>query len=314
MNYKQCLNLFRVIAGLVILLGGGCGSGENAGKGVLENDLQNAGAKARTVLPTLEKGLEYRRYVVVGDRQAMALRALRAYVLAADADEAGITPAGFPGMARREVLRANGFRLIPVPMTAVEQLVRSFGAERIHDSTWLGQATDWLAVARGPSIHGTRIFSIGNDTLSYNEGQFRLLLRAYVVPFPERTIIRLEFLPQWYFELRKYFSLEPSAGPLSGELFGELGWALNLDGTTAAVLICEDPLVDWTAAEEAVKDSGADDANDEGEEAKINGLPAVGPEPIPIRTLGEEVLQSADGRRRLVIIFLPYLGDSANAD
>ncbi len=323
MHDRLGVNLLGMFAGLLMLWGGGCGANRGAPSGINEGDPeQDAGAVAKASLPSLEKGLEYRRQVVMGKRAAAVVRGLLPYELNAEADGLGVTPSGFPNHAQRATMRANGFRLLPVPMDELAGLVESFGEEAIHDSTWLGQASDWMMLANGPAIEGTRIFSIGGDTHSYNEGEFRLLGRAYMVPFPDRTLIRLEFLPQWFFEMRNDFSMQPGAGRLAGELLGELGWALNLDGRYAAVLVCEDPLVDWAAsivaAEEAEAEAEAKDGDEEngaGDDAEAADVQPVddsmGPEPIPIRTLGEEVLQSVDGSRRLVIIFLPHLGELA---
>lgn len=294
-------------------------------------------------LPRLEKGLEFQRFVVMGQRSKI-INSLRPFVLPTEIDsdeendEANVREpgpaAGWPDRKRIDVLRENGFRLMAVPIDSLAKVIGSMNPEPYSDSTWIGQGSDWIPIATGPFIDGTRILRINNETQSYNEGRFRVLVRSYPIVMPgSKNLIRLEILPQWHLPPRTRLIADPVEERMAGRLFADLDAALNMDDAYAVILLSDDPDADWTdgdssgtainsdsAAMATATTTPVDDANEAHDENQSeppnstnparSGDQAAGPKAPPVRTIGEETLQSMNGDRQMVIVFIPHISST----
>ena len=345
------MNLHRPLVILVLLSGValfgstmtivGCNGDQTTDSPIADNP---GGQKPpANFLPRLEKGLEFQRFVVWGQRSEI-INALRPFVLPtkidSDVENEGASvseprpAAGFPEHKRIDVLQENGFRLIAVPIDSLANVIRSMNPEPYSDSTWLGQGSEWIPIASGPAIDGTRILRINNQTQSYNQGRFRILVRSYPIVMPgSKNLIRLEILPQWHLPPRTRLIARPTEERMAGRLFADLGAALNMDGTYAVILLSDDPDADWTDGNSSARkissvsttttttttttipaDEVAKDAHDENQSEPPtssnpprSGDQAAGPKAPPVRTIGEETLQSMGGDRQMVIVFIPHV-------
>jgi len=322
----------------------GCRGGTVERDALRTEDRPSEASSSRSpMLPRLENGLEYLRFAVDGGSETVA-RAMRPY---ADPDN---WPEGFPSADRVELLRANGFRLAAVPVEEIRPFLAALPQQPVYDATWIGRATEWMSVASGSKIDGTRIFRINNELESMNEGQFQLLIRSYFVALPDRRLLRAEWLPRLLIEDDASFFNWPDGDDASrSALYTEFGLGVNFEGTHALVMAGESPNVDWndllneednddergesggeaapteapsgesakagtnrdpTATRDPDADAGSEAADRDDGIASMNRpsrRDAPGPDPVPIRTIGEEILGSSDDARRMVILFVPHL-------
>ena len=298
-----------ILFAVMLVLVGGCHGVDGAGG---RNGLDGAGESGRgrkRPLAMLEQGLEYRRYVIAGNHDLL-VEELGSYVVHGSGDEGVFVD-----------LEANGFRFFLIPIGKVEGILGSLHPEPIHDSTWLGLVSGWIPVAEGASVVGTRILKIDNQQISYNEGRFRLLVRTYPVKMSQDVVtpaLRVELLPQWHHSLpmSNFLPINPQDRVLEGQIFTEMGGAVNLDGTMALVMVGDDPANSWSDTERDGDDSPQLSSSEAEGESMVGGVDdgrmtnddqTPGPNTMAIKTIGEEVLNSTRDGQQMVLVFIPHL-------
>ncbi len=319
-----------------VLIAGGCagdrGSRTTKGTG---SDRATAIDRGQHALPRNENGLEYRRYVIVDQHIAMA-RFLSPFVLGNTDDEnddASIQsdkttpsvsqvgqPTGLPTAAQVRAWRENGLRIAVIPMNQLNQLMESIPREPVHESTWVGQASGWTPVAEGSPIQDSRIFQIQGEELYLKEGRFQLMVRSWIMQSTgdSKPQLRIELLPRLWVENKSLFAGAMGQPREHITYMPELAAAFNLTGSHAIAILSEDPFVSWSslmAPERGTQgdnpsDDSVEDPADKPNHVDILTKP-IGPQPIPILTVGEELLQTSDGRKRLLVVFIPRLTASA---
>jgi hypothetical protein len=256
-----------------------------------------------------ESGVELRWWVLPDDGDVIA-RALSGY-------ESRPLPIDPPV---RQLWRANGLRLVAVPVADLpalqarfqslrsEVLVADLRAAGIVESDltrvaatmaptasasqeqWLGEVPRWTDAVRGPTTSRRTVIKMDSGLLPLGPGRLRLLLRAWAVPMQigaERAAagLRLELAPQFEETRNRLEDPELALSPPlavedQGLVLSRLVMGMTLDGGDALVIVPDRPGTDWAAIAEGGPAVPAP-------EADIFGPPA--PEGV---TLGEAMLSS----------------------
>ncbi len=288
---------------------GACHDGDRGGAAGGVDGVGESGRGRKGPLALLKQGLEYRRYVIAGNHD-LFVQELGSYAVNLSVDEDPFVN-----------LEANGFRFFLIPVDKVEGILSSLNPEPIHDSTWLGLVSGWIPIAAGPSVVGTRILKIDNQQISYNEGQFRFLVRTYPVNMSQDVVtpsLRVELLPQWHHSLPmgNLLPINPQDRELSGQIFTEMGGAVNLDGKMALLILGDDPANSWSDTEGDGGDSTQLSSSEAVNESVVGGVDAgrttnddqtQGPNTMAIKTIGEEVLNSTRDFQQMILVFIPHL-------
>ena len=319
----------RVVLGIFVMMMMvvGCRGGEQSNGFDGTSTADQTGQMRTGKFALLEYGLEYQRYVIAGDRDVL-IRELGRYAIVQpdpnnEKDLSSLSSAQRASYAR---LEENGLRLFLIPIKDVGEVLRGLETEPVHDTTWLGMISNWTPVAAGPRVLGTRILSVDGQQESYNEGQFRLLVRSYPVHaggVGSGRVLQLELLPQWnHAQPRSSFEIvDPQARVLSGKLYTEMAGAVGLDGSFALLVLGDDPSDVWVDDQEAEGDSSEHLSVDElnkGEDLRGEEQPRLlnedlefglthGPKALRIKTIGEEVLNSCLDSKQMILIFIPHL-------
>jgi hypothetical protein len=234
----------------------------------------------------------------------------------------------------RDRLRADGLRLVAVPMEEVEGLLKALVRSPVEERIWMGTVPMWQPIALGTPVDGSQMVRAGGTIGSYANGRFRFLMRAYPSRLSDSDApIRLETTIQFYQPTEDPFRLSQRRASQEGPMVPTSSLQIDLDGTYAVFLTAEDPLLEWkplTPKEESEArppEETQEETDPEppvidgtgtpigGEKADANkdkpapGPPGsnMGPHGPEVRTVGEETLVSADGMTRAVLVFVPRL-------
>ncbi len=195
-----------------------------------------------------------------------------------------------------------GFDARVVPRSELEAILTALAIHPRIDSTWMGQVLEWTPAAAGERLGRPQLVRLeeGAAATEFASGQFRLLLRAFVVAEEQEPRLRIEVVPQFHQSSDTLGLPDLRARTLSGLLLPEYRAAFELDADSVLLLTLSRP------------------ALSEGEEAESTAPAGPGAEDATaIRTLAEELFESRDGNRRLLLVLAPRLpadrGDSTAA-
>jgi hypothetical protein len=252
---------------------------------VLKSAIRGADAEVLASAPGLEV-----RTIVVDDRGHAVGALLR------DADASAVTLVG----ADAGALRAAGWRLLAMPEAELDATLGPLRALAPVERRRLGQLSDWHAIATGPSRPAA---ALDGPATEVPEGRTRLLARCWFPPDdPQR--LRIELLPQalrsgpatieeWNARLRG----ERPGEMDRGVVFPSLAAALLLPAGWAAVLVPEDPALDWQGLPEpelrleAMDLPAADDTIEREPGNPVDAAPgpdADGRDAVPLEDAGGE--------------------------
>lgn len=124
-----------------------------------------------------ESGVELRWWVVDARRVDLAA------ALESVADE----PVALDAPVRAR-LRANGLRMLSVPMERLGEFMAMLPAVEGVQRVWLGQATEWSVAVRGPEWSGARTLLMDGAAVRLGPGSLRLLARSWTVPVPPEAL------------------------------------------------------------------------------------------------------------------------------
>lgn len=215
-----------------------------------------------------------------------------------------------PGDARVvDAWKQNGLRIVSVPKDEVDAIRARLTLVGPAQEQWFGQVPRWTQVVRGPEFEHAFGIGLDNGMLRLSPGALRILGRAWVAPLElapredasdrgsPRAGLRVELLPQHEErEQRKNTWIETGApaskdrqSPIdAGLVFSRLTWSATLTGERAIIILPQVPDEAWSTP-----------ATDP--DAAVE----LGPAYRPPTTLGETMLASEGGSRRIVVIIVP---------
>lgn len=227
--------------------------------------------------------------------------------------------------AKREALAANGLRVCLIPVEDVGKLLTRMGSDPSLESTWLGNVNGWKSIATGSPIHGRTVFRFDGHEVEYSAGYAQLLMRGYPLQSVDGPYMWLEVIPHFRQPPdNPYKFTSASEAELIGDWLDSCGVQLALDGSCAVVILPDRPTSIESRPDEQADEQVAGavegvnagdveraDAEPSGQdEQNTGGPPTVGPEPMPILTIGQDVFISATRNRMLVVILIPGMGPS----
>lgn len=296
---KPAAALCALMALLFAALAAGCaGDGRDAQR--------RAMSYAEPAVVGAEAGLEVQVWIVEDDALGFA------YALADHEQRARGVPDGVAS-----VWRANGIRIVPVPLNELDSLRATFRRAGLSERRWHGLAGQWTPVVEGPRLGGRTALALDSGILSLNRGRLRLLGRCWLAPDlqqePEheddpfvRAVMRIELLPQ-HAEQRRRSELDAVLNPDQrppedeGLLFRRFLAELPARKGQAYLLVPEDPRTDWAT----MLKEDADDAEDTTDVGPLDpGLPTLGEAMLTSRVAPEDA-----PTRRMVVVLLPRVPD-----
>ncbi len=173
----------------------------------------------------------------------------------------------------REILAANGFRVVSVPIEAVDRLPSQLRPVGSVQQQRLAQTGVWTDVARGATWERTKLLTMHDGPLELSRGRMRMLARGWVTPSPVGALdktgdgasggavgstVSFELVPQHQDRLgdetRNISDLaleEPDPTPQAqGVMFWRLALRGQLRPGEALVILAEDPFERWSEGEE----------------------------------------------------------------
>jgi hypothetical protein len=198
-----------------------------------------------------------------------------------------------------DLWHANGLRLLAVPVGEADALRAKVHLVGPLQSQWLGQATKWTEIARGPRVDGPFTLALDNGPLTLRRGDLRLLLRCWVAPARSvedaaapapRGALQVEIVPQFVPDAPPPTLSLPGGAPADGPrplTLSRLTLETSLLGDEALLIVPEG---------EAMLDP-----------APIAGK--KGPADAALPTLGETLLApsnpSLNRRARVILVLVP---------
>ncbi len=229
-----------------------------------------------------------------------------------------------PGAAAaRELWRANGLRVLAIPLPELELVrARLSTSGPVHEQ-WLGILPDWTPIISGPILPEPFSVRLDSGRLDLPPGRLRLLARAWPTPvepapgepLPDDgrmpALLELEVLPQHAQEtprdpLGRAMGARAPGVLDEGQPFSRLTLSLLSRGKDAILIVPSAPADDWPdvapARPQAPPSAGA--WVGPGAPAPAD---AVGPTPAPPPTLGQLMLSDpAHPLRRGVLVLIPH--------
>lgn len=181
----------------------------------------------------------------------------------------------------REILAANGIRVVRIAVEAADHLPSQLRPLGSVQQQRLAQTGVWTDVARGPTWERSRLLTMHDGPLELPAGRLRLLARGWVTPMPAvegdahaagaiEPTVSFELVPQHQDRIdaaeREVSDLtleEPDATVLGqGVMFWRLALRGQLRHGEALVVLAEDPFQRWSEGEESAPpaSSAEDDA------------------------------------------------------
>lgn len=209
-------------------------------------------------------------------------------------------------------LRANGLRLVAVPLADLGALRDGLDMVGVTERAWMGWSLAWGEAFRARTLPRGATVVIDDRLVTLPKCGPRLLARCWSTPTPEGDRVRVELTTQLVPDSPRVAPFDPLARPASedfatyeltrGEVVPALAFEAELQPGFAYLLVPESPDADWLSiasdaqererSGETIEDDGFEPADDAW---TITGLEGVfgPPAPAPL-TLGEAMLTSWD--------------------
>ena len=181
--------------------------------------------------------------------------------------------------------RSWGLRLVVVPVNTLESLLESQDLTKATQTRWMGEFPQWRPIIRTAEFQNrsVRIQNQGSSSYQTFTGQPRLLARLWTTPVLTDTSLtaqlHLDLAVQITKPKKKINQWNAPKLPTAlddGPLVEELKISQLLDGSSALIIIGQDPSVNWV---------NTPDSEPEIETQNIQSQP--GPSAPQARTLGE---------------------------
>ncbi|MFZ2874145.1 MAG: hypothetical protein WAZ94_06650 [Phycisphaerales bacterium] len=193
-----------------------------------------------------------------------------------------------------EAWHANGLRVMTVPIDDVPALRRSLMPVGAVQTQWLGQATRWTEIARGPTLAAPMVIGTDSGPLALAAGgHLKLAMRCWSTASAWSAETNGPTVGALQVEIAPIFTPAPARRVLGQTMteeepplmFSRLGLESTLLGEEAILIIAEGP----------------------GESSTRRSV--RGPEDLDLPTLGEAILVpergEARGGRRVVVVLTP---------
>ncbi|MBL0922113.1 MAG: hypothetical protein IBJ10_08295 [Phycisphaerales bacterium] len=313
------LRLFALAAAASAWMGAGCGSSGTDARGEPKRTvaaLEAFPASLDLVSPTIrgsENGLEV-LWLVAHDDAGCVAEALAPYAA---------QPVPMSD-ATREAWRANGLRLVRLPIDDLAALEKSLSLVGMVNRQWMGWALDWREAFRGRSIERGAPIVVDGARRAMPAGALRFIARCWTAPSPNGAVIRLELAAQLFErletrtradELRAIAAGESPIGfdaMTEGRVFEALTFEAALEPGFAYVVVGEAPDVDWDAPKAESAGPRIDEdgfivrAGAEGPSVgAIAGPPALSPPTLGEAMLNVRALGPDERPARALFILVP---------
>ncbi len=240
-------------------------------------------APAQPDRPDNQLGLEL-RFVPVSSTGTTIGLALRAYE-------------NFPTGIDEETLTRlsnNGLRVLAVPITSLQDAMRSLTPIGTIQTESVGMIYRWQPIFTGPELEED-FTALDTGPLRLPRGRFRLLARSWIVPDltdandtgTVKARLRVELLAQHEHSRRTRYDqlLDPTPPSLEdrGLLFRRLQITADIPEGHALIIVPASPAVQWDALKPPETDNletgGADSSRPENTQPATNFGPTPNPEP-----------------------------------
>lgn len=230
--------------------------------------------------------------------------------------------------AARELWRANGLRVLAVPVPELEIVRARLSISGPVHEQWLGILSDWTPIISGPAVPEPFSVRLDSGSLGLPPGRLRLLARAWptpVEPAPSEplpsdgrmpALLELEILPQHAQDaprdpLGRAMGARAPGVLDQGQPFSRLTLTLLSRGKDAILIVPTAPADDWPDASKARPSASASAGGWAGpggpEVPGETPLHALGPTPSPSPSLGQLMLSDpAHPLRRGVLVLIPH--------
>jgi hypothetical protein len=207
-------------------------------------------------------------------------------------------------------LQRNGFRLVRIPAERIESLLADLGGATIESNEWQGQVHEWRSLLDRPVETAGRAVVVDGHVRRAERGEFRLLIRSWIVAMEDGPRMHFEMLPQHHRpqanNLRRLLG-EQKQQQVDG--FAAAALDLQLEPGYAYVLVGEAPLTEW-----AGHASTASTNSPSALPPRFSRTPRVGPSDVfasdggtPV-TLGELLLPlDRQPPTRGILVFVPRI-------
>lgn len=290
-----------IVLGAAALAAASCAKRE---AGVELSQITQSGSSVDVLTPVVRggaNGLEV-LWFVCRDSQASLASALAPYLYQP-------TPLSEESLA---TLRANGLRLVAVPLADMGALRDGLDLVGVTERAWMGWSFAWGEAFRARSLPRGATVVIDDRLVTLPKCGPRLLARCWSTPTPEGDRVRVELTTQLVPDSPRIAAFDPLARPAPedfstyeltrGEIVPALSFEAELQPGFAYLLVPAPPDADWlsiaTDAQErersgdTLEDNGFEPADVGWDTAGLQGVfgPAA---PAPL-TLGQAMLTSWD--------------------
>lgn len=205
-------------------------------------------------------------------------------------------------------LRANGLRLVAVPLADLATLRDGLDMVGVTERAWLGWSLTWSEAFRARTLARGATVVIEGEAVTLERCGPRLLARAWSMPTPEGDRVRVELLTQLLLDSPRVAPFDPLARQINddislyelsrGEVVPSLALEAELQPGFAYLLVPESPETDWDAATPTEGEASPADGDGfepaEREWSFANAQGAYGPQAPEPLTLAEAMLTSWD--------------------
>ncbi len=207
--------------------------------------------------------------------------------------------------------RANGLRVLAVPVGELGRVRNALPTAGPSEQRRLVETTDWAVAVEGPLLGRGTPARMDSGILTLDEGRLRLLTRAWTAPvFDGSTApsagLRLDVVVEHAAPARRdEFELLPTLRAPERTAFERLSFELLLDGSTAIVLVPEEPTLTFAGQAESHAKRNEPVEADEPRD--------IGPPAPFVQTLGGLMLggrkPGEPGAPRRIVVLRPVLGE-----
>ncbi len=245
--------------------------------------------RSRALLHGGERGLEVRQWLVADDTDLITS------VMATRSTD-DVLSAG-----TRERLARNGLRLVRLPIDELDELEAQLGGSTVHNTGWYGQVADWQELLTH-HLPQQRAVAIDGRVRLLEQGQLRLMTRAWIVQMEDGSQLNVQVVPQHFqpAPMTYYRLLGRDTG--HGAAIASMKIDVLLDEGFAYVLTCESPTIEWgPSADSPAAGRSASQA-------------LAGPSVPAATTVGQLLLRTEEGMTgrpgRALLILVPHVYSS----
>ncbi len=196
--------------------------------------------------------------------------------------------------AAKARLRRNGFWFVQVPLDELDALLDDLGGATLNARVWHGQVLERRELLHRPVPVGGQVVAIDGRVRRYEGGEFRLMLRSWVVQMEDGPYLHVEIVPH-YRRAHGETRLPLIAG--RPQRHGERLVSMRIDALlragSAYVLVGASPGMSWPG---------------DPPRAPVGPPSGLGPEGQPPPAVGELLLSGGRGlHSRGILVLVPVI-------